>query len=147
MNLSPIDDLSGPDVAYVYPDMKTMIVGQFKKGQLVSGLEAELTGLAYAENGLLRPLYEIKGQKSFTYSISNQTWIGSDPLIRDPLEEKYVYVGNSSLQGAGRGVFLKTKARKGFIVGFYNGVRMSDLESKVQKLLNSNIYKCTRAYS
>jgi len=127
-----LDDLSGPDVAYVYPDMKTMIVGQFKKGQLISGLEAELTGLAYAENGLLRPLYEIKGQKSITYSISNQTWIGSDPLIRDPLEEKYLYVGNSSMEGAGRGVFLKTKARKGFIVGFYNGVRMTDIESKVK---------------
>ena len=73
-------------MAYVYPDMKTMIVGRFKKGQLVSGLEAELNGLAYADNGLLRPLYQIKGQNSMTYSVSNQTWIGSDQLIRDPLE-------------------------------------------------------------
>ena len=62
--------------------MKTMIVGQFRKGQLVSGLEAELKGLAYAENGLLRPIYDIKGKKSLTYSISNQTWIGSEPLVR-----------------------------------------------------------------
>ena len=72
MNLSSIDDLSGPDVAYVYPDMKTMIVGQFKKGQLVSGLEAELNGLTYAENGLLRPLHQIKGKNSFTYSHYNE---------------------------------------------------------------------------
>ena len=85
-----LDDLSGPDVAYVYPDMKTMIVGRFKKGQLVSGLEAELNGLTYADNGLLRPLYQIKGQNSMTYSVSNQTWIGSDPLIRDPLEVELV---------------------------------------------------------
>ena len=85
-----LDDLSGPDVAYVYPDMKTMIVGRFKKGQLVSGLEAERNGLAYADNGLLRPIYQIKGQKSMTYSVSNQTWIGSDPLIRDPLEVELV---------------------------------------------------------
>ena len=85
-----LDDLSGPDVAYVYPDMKTMIVGRFKKGQLVSGLEAELNGLTYADNGLLRPLYNIKGQNSMTYSVSNQTWIGSDPLVRDPLEVELV---------------------------------------------------------
>ena len=85
-----LDDLSGPDVAYVYPDMKTMIVGRFKKGQLVSGLEAELNGLAYADNGLLRPIYQIEGRNSMTYSVSNQTWIGSDPLIRDPLEVELV---------------------------------------------------------
>ena len=127
-----LDELSGPDVAYVYPDMKTMIVGQFKKGQLVSGLEGELTGLTYGENGLLRPLYEIKGKQPFTYSVSNKTCIGINPLLRDPMEEKYVYVGNSSISGAGRGVFLRQKARKGFTVAFYNGVRMADIESKVK---------------
>ena len=48
------------------------------------------------------------------------------------MEEKYVYVGNSSVSGAGRGVFLREKARKGFTVAFYNGVRMTDIESKVK---------------
>ena len=77
-------------MAYIYPDMKTLIVGRFKKGQLVSGLEAELNGLTYADNGLLRPLYNIKGQNLMTYSVSNQTWIGSDPFVRDPLEVELV---------------------------------------------------------
>ena len=135
-----LDDLSGHDVAYVYPDMKTIIVGRFKKGQLVSGMEAELNGLTYADNGLLRPIYKTKDKKLFTYSVSNQTWIGSDPLIRDPLDDKYLSVGESSVSGAGRGIFLKTKARKGFTVGFYNGVRLTDIESKVSKCLSIFLY-------
>ena len=124
--------LTGLDVAYVYPDMETMLVGKFEKGQLTSGLEAKLSDLVISGNGLILPQYEIAGKKSFKYSVSNQTWIGLDPLIRDPLEDKYFMVSNSSVDGAGRGIFLKKAGRKGQIVGFYNGVRMSDIESKVK---------------
>ena len=35
-------------------------------------------------------------------------------------------------QEAGRGVFLKRNAKKGQVIGFYNGVRMTDLESKIK---------------
>ena len=56
------------------------------------------------------------------------------------MDDKYLSVGESSVSGAGRGVFLKTKARKGFTVGFYNGVRLTDIESKVSKCLSIFLY-------
>ena len=43
-----------------------------------------------------------------------------------------MYVSNSTIKEAGRGVFLKRKANKGQVIGYYNGVKMSDLESKLK---------------
>ena len=68
------------------------------------------------------------------YSPSDKTYIGDGPLIPDPMENKYVYVANSTLEDAGRGIFLKRKAIKGQIVAFYNGIRMSDMESRVSEV-------------
>ena len=113
--------------------METMLVGEFKKGLLSSGLEAELVDTKISENGIIKPLYEIKGQNVMKYLPANKTHTGDGPLISDPMEEKFYYVGNSSIEGAGRGMFLKKNAVKGQIVGFYNGVRMTDLESKVHR--------------
>jgi len=124
-------ELTGHDISYVFPDMETMLVGEFKKGLLSSGLEAELVDTKISENGIIKPLYEIKGQNVMKYLPANKTHTGDGPLISDPMEEKFYYVGNSSIEGAGRGMFLKKNAVKGQIVGFYNGVRMTDLESKV----------------
>ena len=91
---------------YIYPDMKTMIVGTFNNatGQLITGLEAELKSLEVSDNGLMLPTYEIIGQRAFRYSLSNQTFIGLDPLLRDPMEDKYFKVAISSIKGAGRGM-------------------------------------------
>ena len=57
------------------------------------------------------------------------------------MEDKYFQVGDSSVTGAGRGIFLKAKARKGFTVGFYNGVRLSDIESKVKLVDRKSPYR------
>ena len=58
--------------------------------------------------------------------------MGKNALQRDPFEEKYLYIANSTIQGAGRGVFLKRNVMKGEIVGFYNGVRLTGMESKIK---------------
>ncbi len=126
------NDLTGANVGYIYPDMKTMIVGDFEKGQLKQGREAVLLGVQFSANGLLKPVYELKGQAVFRYSKANQTFIGLDPLLRDPLEEKLVYVAESSIANAGRGVFCKANVSRGTVVAFYNGVKLTDLESKVK---------------
>ena len=125
-------NMTGKDIAYVYPDFETMLVGEFKNGDLVSGYEAELEDLLPSPNGLLKPLYEIKGHQIMTFSPSNGTFVGQGPITRDPMEKKFVYVSNSTIKDAGRGVFLKRKANKGQVIAYYNGVKMSDLESKLK---------------
>ncbi len=128
--------LSGDSISYIYTDKQTMIVGKFEDGVLVSGQEGFLVGLEKdVDNGLMKPLYYLNKANTdrFRFSESNQTYIGDDPTVRDPLEDKYLFVGNSMIEGAGRGVFLKNAVKKGTMVGFYNGVRMSSIESKLKR--------------
>ena len=128
-------ELTGQDIAYVYPDFQTMIVGNFENGTLISGQSAELVAIVQSKNGLMQVIPGPMNwdDEKFTYSPSNQTYIPF-PLKRDPMEEKFIHVSASSLssKAAGRGVFLKRNCSNGTLVGFYNGVRMTDLESKVK---------------
>lgn len=126
-------DLTGDNIAYIYPDMKTVIAGKFSKNVLISGQTGILEDITRASNGLMRPVYNLDDSNNeFRYSPSNLTWMGSDPLLRDPLEDKYLMVANSTLVAAGRGVFMKVNAKMGTIVGFYNGIRMASSESKLK---------------
>ena len=38
-------ELTGPDLAYIYPDLTTVLVGTFKKGELVSGQVSSLVSV------------------------------------------------------------------------------------------------------
>ena len=134
---------SGPEIAYVYPDKLTSLVGHFDNGTLVKGWLHELTHIEFNDKAPIFPTPRFRRVHSdtnhqtsfidtFTYEPSNQTYLGRHPLKRDPYEEKYLYVGNSTINGAGRGIFLKRNVIKGEVVGFYNGVRLTGLESKLK---------------
>ena len=124
--------LTGNNISYIYPDYQSMIVGQFKDGILISGQFAELVDLETTDHNFIYPTFQLKpNSDEILYLPSNQTFIPK-PLIRDAMEDKFIYVSNSTLDGAGRGVFMKRAARKGSVVAFYNGVRMTDIESKVK---------------
>ena len=114
-------ELTGPDIAYIYPDYQTMIVGRFQNGELRSGYPAELVDIDYSStNGLLNPIARLKSNsEKLYYSPSNQTFIPY-PLTRDYMEDKFIYVAASTLsnRGAGRGVFLKRNCLNGTVVGF-----------------------------
>ncbi len=45
------------------------------------------------------------------------------------------------IRNAGRGVFLKKAASKGTVIGFYNGVRMSDMQSRLRKADRKSAYR------
>ena len=135
--------LGGPDIAYVYPDKLTSLVGYFDNETLIKGWLHELAEIEFEEKAPMFPIPRFRKVHSptscqkgyigtFTYEPSNQTYIGKHPLQRDPYEEKYLYVGNSTISGAGRGVFLKRNVTKGEVVGFYNGVRLTGVESKLK---------------
>ena len=65
--------------------------------------------------------------------MSSSTVISRSPLLEDPYEQKRVYVAESIIQNAGEGLFLRQNAAAGDLVAIYNGVRMSEHESKLRK--------------
>ena len=50
--------LTGPEVAYIYPDCLTVLLGQFSDGQMVAGREHRLTGLQEDERGVRVPTFQ-----------------------------------------------------------------------------------------
>lgn len=52
-----------------------------------------------------------------------------DPLVQDPYEKQMMYVAPSKLAGAGFGIFSKRPSKKGMLVGFYNGIKVHNMES------------------
>ena len=52
------------ELAYIYPDLRTAIVGQFCQGKLVSGFQSRVVGLSY-NSGLVAPLFEKMSRAEF----------------------------------------------------------------------------------
>ena len=50
-------------------------------------------------------------------------------------------MANSTVEGAGRGVFLKKAVKAGTVVGFYNGVRLVGLEASLGETVRRSPYR------
>ena len=127
--------MTGDQIAYIYPNSAVALVGTFENGGLVSGRLSKLLGLTtQPETSILVPSFEptTKGETVFFYEPSNQTYLGRNPLQRDPFEDQSLFVQNSTIAGAGRGIFVKKCGLKDDVVGFYNGVRLTGMESKLK---------------
>ena len=61
LTLHQVDEegrLTGPEVAYIYPDCLTVLLGQFSDGQMVAGREHRLSGLLEDERGVKVPTFQ-----------------------------------------------------------------------------------------
>ena len=50
--------LTGPEIAYIYPDHLTALLGEFSDGQLVAGQEGWLVGLEENQLGVKVPTFQ-----------------------------------------------------------------------------------------
>ncbi|KAJ8262391.1 hypothetical protein GJAV_G00165910 [Gymnothorax javanicus] len=117
-------EMTGSNVAYVYPDGKMAIYGNFVDGELI---EARLACLTSVENG--RPHFDIVPDSPvYCYDKSTSTCIAGHCLLSDPYETQRVYVADSLIPGAGEGLFAKTEVEPNTVMAFYNGVRITHTE-------------------
>ena len=84
-------------IAYVYPDFKTALVGTFQESQLVSAQEAELTGSLMDYGCIQVPIFSDPKGGSYTREISTFDFVTSTPMLRDPYESRMVDVRQSRL--------------------------------------------------
>ena len=122
----PLDssgDFTGDNIAYLYPDLTTAILGRFDKGVLISGRAASLSGVRLVDN-IAVPEFTVTGgeDETVSYCRSTEESVGLQPLVRDPYESRTVEVGPSKLGGGGEGLFLRRNVKKKEIIAFYNGV-------------------------
>ena len=57
-------ELTGPDLAYIYPDLTTVLVGNFKKGELVSGQVSSLVSVRLDYGAIQVARVEVERRKN-----------------------------------------------------------------------------------
>ena len=116
----------GDNIAYIYPDLETGILGTFEKGELVLGYAVEI--VAYRINEGIKEL-KFERAKPFhvtwTKDVANDTYIGAHPLITEPHERKSVYVAKSK-GGKNDGLFALKSFKKGDLVSYFNGIKTTE---------------------
>jgi len=120
-----VDDegkLTGDDIAYIYPDFKMAIKGKFVDGTLVEGHQCDVVG-CYMDHGIMVPVFGEPNGPAFEYEQPSIRCIALHPLLRDPWEDKKVYVSDSNLPQGGEGLFAKRNIEKREVVALYNGIK------------------------
>jgi len=116
-------ELTGPDIAYIYPDFRTAIRGEYLNGQLVSGRQCKVVSSRQVA-GVVIPTYSEVWGPSHTWDPATATRISSSPLLQDPWEASMVAVRTSSMEQAGEGLFAIDALPCGSIVSLFNGIRL-----------------------
>ena len=116
--------LSGDDLAYIYPDGTTSFRGTFENKFMKSARNVDVVKYACDDNGLLivQDFTEPLSEHVFKYDPStNETFGGGLPLhIRDPYEIKSVKLAPSAIPNSGEGVFLVRDVPKNQFASLYS---------------------------
>ena len=128
-NVDECGQLSGEDIAYVYPDKHNALLGTFNDGILVKARYATM------EKPLLPHLTKIPKFKlnpnyptPVVFDQSSHDILSLQPLLPDAYEQERVHVCPSLIPNAGEGLFARRNLSEGEVVSFYNGVRLSHTE-------------------
>ena len=106
--------LTANDISYIYPDYLTSMTGTFEDTLMKNARESKVTQVT-CKSGLLRLKFTKRSNNSVIYFYdppTNET-LGSMPLVRDPYEEKTIELQESSIPGAGHGLFAIRNIPKG----------------------------------
>ena len=119
---------TGTNIAFLYPDLSTAIVGEWHDGHLVSGKSGRLTSLEEVQ-GVLVPGFtldeESKEGNNFERWISTDKRMLCPPHQMDPYESTLVRVAKSEVEGGGEGLYAKRNIPAGTLIAYYNGIRMT----------------------
>jgi len=116
-------NLTGSDIAYIFPDRETALVGIFEDSVMKEAKAAVLSDVFLDYNCIKVPKFSITGDSIFLRELSTSDFVTTLPLLKDPYEERTVIVKQSHVEGAQEGLFAKKSVKSGTIMAFYNGVR------------------------
>ena len=66
-----LGDLTGDNIAFLYPDFSTAILGHFQKGILVRGKAARVTGISFIDGVLWPSFTELSDRSRLHFLISS----------------------------------------------------------------------------
>jgi len=112
------------ETVIIYPDHLTVLAAWCKNGKMLEGRQAKLIGVS-RQLGLPWPEVQVlMGMETFSYQPSTSSIISPTPLLRDPYEQRLVFVAPSQVPMAGEGLYARAEISEGQVLAFYNGVRI-----------------------
>jgi len=116
--------LSGPNLAYIYPDFTTALVGEFVDGDMVSAQHCTVTGNILESGCIMAPTFSERKGLVFKREISNNNFVTLSPTLKDPYETNTIKVRSSKVPGASEGIFARSDVLKNTVLAFYNGIKL-----------------------
>jgi len=132
-SVGPKGLFSGSKNAYIYPDLSTALVGEFKDGKMVETKPVNLKAVFFEKfDSILRLRFSLPANGAFRYSYwpSSLYEVHVPPQQEDPYESKYVFAKKSQMSDyAGDGLFIKRDVPANTTIAFYNGIRVKPGDS------------------
>ena len=116
------DKLCG-EVVFLYPCLQTIIVGQYKAGKLLSGHYRRLSHASVSDGFISLEFHPSLGREVL-YDPPSCFSISRRPLEADLYEERTVRVAESSVPGAGEGLFARRRLSSGDLVCLFSGSKI-----------------------
>ena len=113
----------GNNIVFVYPDLATVLVGQFYNGIMISASPAEIKATR-CNNGLkeIETSATKKSTSMYTYLKPTPHIITNQPTLEDPLELKNVFVSMSKIVSNEMGLYARKNFEIGQVLAYYSGI-------------------------
>ena len=116
---------TGNDIAFIYPDMSTALLGNFVDGVMDGAREVTIEAVSKDSDQIMKVAdFSKPTGPSLKYSRATKTSMGENLLASDPYERRMIVCRRSDVDGAGEGLFAVRDLPVGTIAAFYNGVRL-----------------------
>ena len=110
--------------------MKTVLVGKFEDGIMLSGKPAKIVAERCNDGIKEIKLSSVQPDvPEFKYSRPTRVNIGNQPNRMDPYEKKFVYVNTT--KWGDDGLFAKKDIKKDELVSYYSGMFFDNLEMEL----------------
>ena len=97
----------GPDIAYIYPDFKTVLRGEFKDEKVIKGQICFLIG-SKIERGICIPTFTKAEGQVYEFEEPGRKTMAKNPLVPEPWEATLSYVKQSNLDQAKPSLKIRT---------------------------------------
>merc|ERR1719317_428232 len=141
--------LTGSDIAYLFPNIETAFVGQFVDGVLKEARVSKICDVILDYGCIKVPKFAEPTGPMYQRELSTSEFVTNSPLLKDPYEEKMVFVKQSLVEGAQEGLFSRQAVKANTIMAFYNGIRRKKLQivnkpGNLRRMLTKSLIRMTR---
>jgi len=114
-------ELTGMNIAYIYPDFNTALVGNFKDGVLVGGQASKVIKVTTDNFCIKVPQFATPDGNLYRRELSTYDFVTDSPNLPDPYESSTVQVLTSRVPGANEGLFARKDIQPNTVLAFYHG--------------------------